>query len=145
MNSLLFPIHVSFAGVWLGCVVTEALFERALLGQGRQQELILAELHKRVDLIVEIPAFVVVLVTGVLIDSTLAASGLLKLKIGFGLLAVIVNLYCVWLVFRRSSVAKRGEWAEFSRLDYKQHRYGAVVFISIVMALVLGIFLHWTA
>jgi hypothetical protein len=56
MDSLLLPLHLLFVGLWLGSVLTEALFERALLGQGRPAELILTRLHIRVDLAIEIPA-----------------------------------------------------------------------------------------
>ena len=57
-------IHLLFVGIWLGCVLTEALFERALLGKGREQELILTALHKKVDFLIEIPAFCIVFLTG---------------------------------------------------------------------------------
>ncbi len=52
MSMSLFVLHISFAGIWLGCVLTETLFERALLGKGKEQDLILVELHKKVDLFV---------------------------------------------------------------------------------------------
>ena len=44
MSKLLLPLHLTFIGLWLGCVLTEALFERALVGQGRDKELLLASL-----------------------------------------------------------------------------------------------------
>ena len=49
MKSVLLTCHLLSVGLWLGCVLTEALFERALLGQGPQAELTLAKLHWRVD------------------------------------------------------------------------------------------------
>jgi len=145
MHSELLPIHLSFAGIWLGCVITEALFERALLGKGRVQELILVELHKRVDFIVEVPAFVIVLITGALMYQQAAANRLLDIKIAFGLLAIAVNIYCVWLVLRRAAVAKAGDWDEFSRLDHKQHQYGTVVLVAIILALLLGVYVYGNA
>src|SRR5574343_1362030 len=93
MKTLLLPLHLLFAGIWLGCVLTEALFERALLGQGRDKELILTALHKRVDLFVEIPAFALVVITGGLLLSSVAPTALLHVKLGFALLAVITNIY----------------------------------------------------
>lgn len=93
MNPFLL-VHLICVGIWLGCILTEALFERALLGQGRQQEKILVGLHQRVDLFVEIPAFVLVLVTGALMLSDTATSKLLDIKVGLGLLAILANLYC---------------------------------------------------
>jgi hypothetical protein len=138
MDTFWLPLHLVFVGIWLGCVLTETLFERALLGKGRDQELILVDLHKRVDLLVEIPAFTVVLVTGFLMFSGAGHSSLLMTKIGFGLVAVLVNLYCVRLVFQRADAAHSGDWSGFSRYDHLQHRYGAVVLLTIVVALILG-------
>jgi hypothetical protein len=45
-----------FAGLWLGCVLTEATFERMMLAKGRDHQLTLALPHWRVDVLVEIPA-----------------------------------------------------------------------------------------
>jgi len=52
---MILTLHVLFAGLWLGCVVTEVLFERTLLHRGRETERLLARLHLRVDLWVELP------------------------------------------------------------------------------------------
>jgi uncharacterized membrane protein len=142
MNSALLSIHIAFVGIWLGCVLTEALFERALLGQGRAQELILVSLHKRVDLFVEIPAFLVVLVTGALMLVNAAPSALLHAKIAFGFIAIAANAYCVWLVFRRAKAAQSGQWQVFSHLDHLQHKIGAIVLLGILSALGIGVYLH---
>ena len=139
MKSVLLVTHLAFVGIWLGCVLTEALFERALLGKGRQQELLLADLHKRVDLFIEIPAFVIVLITGLAMLGATAGGGLLHAKVTAGLVAVAANVYCVWLVFRRSAAAHRGEWESFASIDHKQHLFGAVVLAAIVLALAVGI------
>lgn len=138
MSAALFVIHVCCAGVWLGCIATEALFERALLGKGRTQEMILAELHKRVDLAVEAPAFVLLLLTGAAMLATAAPDALLHAKIGLGAVAVAANLYCIWLVFRRAAAARAGRWDAFARLDHRQHVYGAVVLAGVVLALAAG-------
>ena len=140
MSSILLPLHLTFVGVWLGCILTEALFERALLGNGRDKELILARLHKRVDVIVEIPAFVIVLFTGALMLDMANLGTLLIIKIALGVLAIITNIYCVWLVFRRASAAETENWQEFERLDYQQHIWGAVVLLAVVAALVVGLY-----
>ncbi len=145
MNNLVLLLHIVFIGVWLGCVVTEALFERALLGQGRTQELILVGLHKRVDIFIEIPAFLVVLVTGGLMWANAAPSPALHAKIAFGLLAILANVVCVRLVFRRAKAATAGDWEQFALLDHLQHKFGAVVLIGILGALGLGGYLYGRA
>lgn len=140
MKSFLLSIHLTFVGIWLGCVLTEALFERALLGKGSEQELILAALHKRVDIFVEIPAILMVFLTGCLMYTTASQSPSLGAKIGFGLFAMIANLYCAWLVFRRSSHAASDDWVAFRRVDYLQHKIGAIVLLGILLALGIGFF-----
>jgi hypothetical protein len=142
MKAWLLPIHLVFVGLWLGCVLTEALFERALLGQGRDKALILARLHKRVDLLVEIPAFAVVLLTGGAMLAHSVPSALLHAKIGFALLAVAANSYCVWLVFRRERFATKQQWAEFDAADHLQHKVGALVLLGILAALAMGLYLY---
>lgn len=139
MKSLLLPLHLVFVGLWLGCVLTEVLFERALLGKGPEQELLLAELHKRVDLAVEIPAFVLVLVTGGLMLQSVPPSATLHLKIGFGMIAILANLYCVRLVLMRHAYAKAGNRAAFARADHLQHKVGAIVLLGILAALGTGL------
>lgn len=141
MESYLLPVRLTFAGIWLGCILTEVLFERALLGMGREQELVLVDLHKRVDKFVEIPAFVAVLATGILPFTSAAGGIMLMAKAGFGLLAVVANLYCVWLVFHRADAAHAGEWQNFARLDHLQHKSGAVVLLAVVATLGTGLYL----
>jgi len=80
MTNVLLPLHLALVGLWLGCVLTEALFERALLGKGRDKELILSALHKSVDVFIEIPAFT--LVGGGRLQCVLRSSGFQAPSIG---------------------------------------------------------------
>ena len=127
MASLPLALHIAFIGIWLGCVLTEALFERALLGTGKSNKLILARLHKKVDLLIEIPAFVAVVSTGTWMLSNTPLDTLLGIKIGFGLIAVLANIICVHLVFARLKAAEAGNWTRFERLDHLQHKIGVLV------------------
>lgn len=138
MNALL-PLHLLAVGLWLGCVLTEVAFERALLGKGRAQEALLADLHRRVDVVIEVPAFMLVLGTGILMWPNTPGGALLYAKIGFGVLAIAANVYCVWLVLRRAKAAHDGRWDDFARIDRQQHRYGAVVLVAMLVAIVLGL------
>lgn len=141
MKSILLALHLVFVGLWLGCVLTEALFERALLGQGRPQELLLSNLHKRVDLFIEIPAFMLVLMTGGMLWHQAQPGMLLHIKVGFGLLAILANAYCVHLVFKRHRLAVNGLWSAFEKTDHLQHKIGAVVLIAMLVALGIGLYL----
>lgn len=98
MKTVLLIGHLLCAGLWLGCVLTEALFERALLGKGRDAERTLAALHWRVDVWVEVPAFTAVVLTGGLLWGLSPHTGLLYLKAGAAGVAVLANVWCVWLV-----------------------------------------------
>jgi len=137
--TMLLIFHILFIGLWLGCVLTEALFERALLGRGREYELVLADLHKRVDVWIEIPAFVAVVVTGGVLFARAAPGAWLNIKVALGLLAVLTNGVCVGLVFARAKAAHSGNWERFDHLDHVQHKLGAVVLIALLGALVVGL------
>jgi hypothetical protein len=141
MTAFLLPLHIAFGGIWLGCVLTETLFERALLGKGHEQELIFVELHERVDLFVEIPAMVGVAITGALMILSAGVGSLPIAVVAVGV-ALCANAYCVWLVFRRAAAARADRWDEFARLDHLQHTYGAAVLVAVVLALVIGVALQ---
>ena len=142
MNHWLLTLHLALVGLWLGCVLTEALFERALLGQGRDKELILTALHKRVDLLIEIPAFTLVVVTGILLMPQASMGMVFVAKLLFALVAVATNMYCVHLVSRRHQLAITGDWNGFQATDHGQHKWGAVVLIGILGALMAGLALR---
>ncbi len=140
MNNWLGGLHLTFAAMWIGCILTEALFERVLLAGDRASHLMLARLHVRVDLLVEIPAFTGVLITGA-IQSLLPhpASGVTTVMMLSGLGAIITNLYCVRLVFLRRNAAESADWERFDKLDHLQHKFGALVLLFAVVALGAGI------
>jgi hypothetical protein len=142
MTKVLLPLHLALVGLWLGCVLTEALFERALLGKGRDKELILTALHKRVDVFIEIPVFTLVVVTGMLLMPQASIGMVLKAKLVFALLAVATNVFCVHLVFKRHQLAATGDWTGFEATDQLQHKWGAVVLIGILGSGVLGLLQH---
>ena len=137
MTKVLLPLHLALVGLWLGCVLTEALFERALLGKGRDKELILTALHKRVDVFIEIPAFTLVVVTGGLLMPQAPMGMVFVAKLVFALLAVAANVFCVQLVFKRHQMAATGDWTGFEETDHLQHKWGAVVLIGILGALIV--------
>ena len=137
MTNVLLPLHLALVGLWLGCVLTEALFERALLGKGRDKELILTALHKRVDVFIEIPAFTLVVVTGMLLMPQAPMGMVFVGKLVFALLAAATNVFCVQLVFKRHQMAATGDWTGFEETDHLQHKWGAVVLIGILGALIV--------
>ena len=136
---MLAALHMLFAGAWIGVVLVEALFERALLGQGREKELILARLHWRVDKLVELPLLLATVVSGARLLRDVPLDGLLRGKLACAALAVFANLYCIWLVRLRLRMAEAEAWDLFAMIDKRQHQIGALVLIGLLGATGLGI------
>lgn len=136
---MLATLHILFVGAWTGTVLVEALFERALLGQGREQELALARLHWQVDKLVELPLLIAVVASGAKMLRDVPLEGLLRAKLACAALAVFANLYCIWLVRLRLKVAEAGAWELFAMIDKRQHQIGALVLIGLLGAAGLGI------
>ena len=133
----LLMVHVLAAGLWLGCVLTEVFFERALAAPPTREAL--ATLHYRVDLFIELPVFLIVLLTGGAMLHTAQPTPALHVMMGFGLIAILANVYCVWLVIRRRKYALAGDTAGYERADHLQHKVGAVVLLGILLAMGAGI------
>jgi hypothetical protein len=137
-NVMLTTLHVLFVGAWIGTVLVEALFERALLGQGRDKELILARLHWKVDKLVELPLLIAVAVSGVKLLQNGPLDNLLRTKLVCAILAISANLYCIWLVRLRLRAAEAGAWETFDQIDRRQHMVGAIVLAGLLAAAGLG-------
>lgn len=135
---MLAALHMLFAGAWIGTVLVEALFERALLGQGRGPELTLARLHWQVDKLIELPLLIATVVSGARLLRDMPLDGLLRAKLACAALAVFANLYCIWLVRLRLRMAEAGAWDLFAMIDKRQHQIGALVLIGLLGAAALG-------
>jgi len=98
------PLHVAHLmvlGMWLGIVITEALFEFS--GSDAESLRAAARFHYTVDMFGELPILFLVLITGTLLAvRAWPLSPLLVTKIAASLVAVAANLVCaVWVVQRR--------------------------------------------
>lgn len=139
MTRALVALHATSASVWLGCILTEALFERALVNKGALSRQVLAQLHVKVDTLIEVPALLTVFATGlVLYSASTRAGSAFHVMLVAGACAFIANLLCVWLVFCRKSAADQSDWKRFEQLDNVQHKLGAVVLIGVLVALLAG-------
>ncbi len=136
-HSALVLAHLLALGIWLGCILTEAAFEHTL-PRDEAFERAVARLHVLVDIWIETPAFVVVLVTGTLMLADAPWDGALRAKVALGLAAVAINVWCVWLVFRRRALHERGERAAALAVDNLQHKAGGVLLAVILAALAIG-------
>lgn len=137
--TMLQTLHLLAAGAWIGTVLVEALFERALLGQGRDHELALARLHWQVDKLVELPLLILVVASGIKLLGQVPIDPMLKAKLACAALAVFANLYCIWLVRLRLKMAEAGAWDLFAIIDKRQHQVGALVLIGLLGAAGLGL------
>jgi len=135
--SWLLVIHVACAGIWLGCVLVEVAFERVLAGASTREFLV--RLHYWVDLLIELPAFLIVLATGQHLLNSATPTVALHLMTGAGFIAIIANVYCVWLVILRRSYAVAGDAEGYEHTDRMQHRLGGVVLLGILIAMAAGI------
>lgn len=131
-------LHVLAAGLWLGCIAVEVAFERMIPKTDGSRRLV-AVLHERVDLAIEVPAFLLVLVSGAVLLAGAPSSGVLQVKLAAGSAAILANVYCVWLVIKRHWVA--ADAAEFERADARQHKVGALVVLLVLVTLALA-FVH---
>lgn len=140
MSPWLPTFHTLLVGAWIGTVLIEALFERALLGQGRDKELLLARLHWKVDKVVELPLLIAVVVSGAKLLQGVPLDGLLRAKLACAALAVFANLYCIWLVKLRLKMAEAGAWELFAMIDRRQHVVGTIVLAALLAAAGLGLY-----
>ncbi|MBN3758347.1 hypothetical protein G3N95_35930 [Paraburkholderia sp. Tr-20389] len=137
MKSLVLAAHIVCASAWLGCVLTEAVFEHSI-GPEWVNRRFVARLHWLTDCWVEVPLIAGVLITGFVLSATSQFTPALAVKIAFGLSAIVLNAVCVVLVKRRLAHADAGEAEGYERVDRWQHRIGAGVLAGIVGALATG-------
>ena len=98
---LLHVAHLMVLGMWLGVVITEALFEFS--GSDAESLRAAARFHFTVDMFSELPILVLVLVTGTILAARAwPLTPLHYIKIAASLIAVGSNLICaVWVMQRR--------------------------------------------
>jgi hypothetical protein len=99
--NVLAMVHLIMLSLWGGVVATEAVIE---LLPFRRRELHAAAIrfHYWIDLLVELPLVLAVIVTGTVLALSIGElSGLHVIKIVLGATAVAVNLFCIVVVVRR--------------------------------------------
>lgn len=130
-------LHLIAVGVWVGVIAAEFFIE--MDGMADDPSFIKASLmHFRTDLWIEIPAFVVVLVTGLLMLEPGTLQGLLLYKVLFGILAIVFNLVCVYAVFKRRRFALAGDVTGMHSTDKIMQIGGAGFMPCFIAALVLA-------
>jgi len=101
-------IHLMVLSLWGGVVATEAVIE-VYPFRHRQVHSATIRLHYWIDLLVEAPLVLGVVVTGsLLLLTTNPITPLHMVKVGFAACAVIVNIFCIVVVVRRGRRLERG-------------------------------------
>lgn len=131
--SFLVTVHVLAAGLWLGCLATEIVFEKAMAADTAARGFV-SLLHDRVDRFVEGPAFVVAFASGVWLALDVAWTAALAVKVACGLAATGLNVWCLKIVFDRADAARDGRWAAWEAIDHRQHVVGTGVALLLVAA-----------
>jgi len=102
-------IHLMVLSLWGGVVATEAVVEIYPF-RHREMHPSAIRLHYWIDLLVEAPLVLAVVVTGVwLLLLTDPVTPLHLVKVAFAGAAVAVNLFCIAVVVRRGRRPDRGE------------------------------------
>lgn len=110
--NVLAMLHLIVLSLWGGVVATEAVIE---LYPFRKRELHPAAIrfHYWIDLLVELPLVLAVIVTGTALALSMdELTRLHWIKILFGATAVAINLFCIAVVVRRGSQLDRDDAPE---------------------------------
>ena len=105
-SDILLQVHLFAVAFWLGVVSVEYLIEQNR-AQSRSQGFTVARLHRKIDLLFEMPAFSVVLVTGLLLIEPARFDGIYALKVIAGCVAVVGNVLCLVPVLKRHAAAEQ--------------------------------------
>jgi hypothetical protein len=107
-HNVLAMVHLIMLSMWGGVVATEAVIE---IYPFRRRELHAATIrfHYWIDLLVELPLVLAVIATGIaLLCLTDPVTPLHLVKVGFGGVAVAINLFCIVVVVKRGRRLERG-------------------------------------
>jgi hypothetical protein len=138
VNGLLL-LHLVGIGVWMGCVAVEILIE-VRRSNSTEQHFDTAALHQQIDLLVEVPALLLVACTGVAMLMEAKLTALLIIKVVFAVVAIISNAVCVWIVFKRQQATKIGIEAVNAESE-RMNKMGIPLLSSWFLTLAIGAYL----
>lgn len=114
-----------------------------LANQSKEVKKIVAQLHYWVDLVIEIPASIGVLLTGGKLLHDLGVNGdrVLAAKATVGMTAVAFNFGYFTQVYRRYQAAIKDDWEDFDLENKWQQKLSKGVFHSLLVTLGLGLYM----
>jgi hypothetical protein len=134
----LLALHLIAVGIWVGVVAAEFFIEIDGMKDDASQ-IKASKMHFLTDIWIEIPAFSIVLVTGILMLEPDHMEGLLFYKVVFGFLAVIFNLVCVIAVIKRRKFSMTADIAGMNSTNLLMKLGGAGFIPAFLIALVLAV------
>ena len=137
--TILLTLHLLALGIWVGVVGAEFAIEFDGM-KDDESHIRASKLHYTTDIWVEIPAFMTVLITGLLMLNEDHLSGLFLYKVIFGLLAVAFNIVCVYAVFKRRKYAMSGDIEGMKSVDPVMKLGGAII-PAFIIAFVLAMYI----
>lgn len=137
---LLLQIHLFAVAFWLGVVAVEYLLEQSR-AQSRNQGFTVARLHRKIDLLFEMPAFLVVLITGILLFEPARFEGLYAVKVVAGAVAVLGNMLCLVPVLRRRAAADKEDLGDVIAQSRLIDRISLTAIPAGLVALACGVYL----
>lgn len=137
---LLLQIHLFAVAFWLGVVAVEYLLEQSR-AQSRNQGFTVARLHRKIDLLFEMPAFLVVLITGILLFEPARFEGLYAVKVVADAVAVLGNMLCLVPVLRRRAAADKEDLGDVIAQSRLIDRISLTAIPAGLVALACGVYL----
>lgn len=139
--SLLLVVHLLALGIWIGVVGAEFAIEF----DGKKNDISYikaAKMHYVTDVWVEIPAFTIVLATGLLMLNESHLTGIFLYKIIFALLAIIFNIVCVHAVFKRRGFALQSDLDGMNSTSTAM-KIGGLIIPTFLITFILAIYIVW--
>ncbi|WP_315263250.1 hypothetical protein [Pseudomonas fragi] len=137
---LLLQLHLFAVAFWLGVVAVEYLIEQSR-AQSRSQGFTVARLHRKIDLLFEMPAFSVVLVTGLLLIEPARFDGIYAIKVIAGGFAVLGNVLCLVPVLKRRAAAEKDDLSDVIRQSRLIDIISLLAIPAGLLALACGVYL----
>ena len=137
--TMLLTLHLLALGIWVGVVGAEFAIEFDGM-KDDESNIRASKLHYTTDIWVEIPAFMTVLITGLLMLREDHLSGPFLYKVIFGLLAVAFNIVCVYAVFKRRKYAMSGDIEGMKSVDPIM-KFGGGIIPAFLIAFVLAMYI----
>mgnify|MGYP001231514289 CR=1 FL=1 len=136
---ILLKIHLFSVAFWFGILGAELIIERNRTLSALHSKAV-AHQHFWIDMLFETPAFVIVLITGLLMINPQQTDLFYWAKVAFGLIAVGGNILCTIAIVKRKLASDDDNRADVIRHSKFVDKLSAVAAPAGVLALLLAAF-----